>query len=493
MKATDALREAGEKIINEMRTELYLSLPFMGPAMDALPCIPDRTTLTLGTDAQYLRYNPRFLIDTYLLDPDSLPRVYMHVLLHCLFRHMYGMPKGGDVILWNLACDIAAESVMDSIENAPAVTRVVPDCRREVYDRLGGAMKTFTAERIYRYFSENRPDGVEEAKLREVFLADDHSFWEEMREQEKKKDGGDQGSEDAEENGQGGEDNDKADSTGGDHSRKDDRSRDDEESGEDRTDRDAWMSAEELAKALSEAWKERAERLMDSLLTFGSERGPGTGEFARVLAVQNRKRVSYRDFLRRYAVVREEAKVDPDSFDYGFYNYGMELYGNLPLIEENEYRESRKVEELVIAIDTSASCQSKLVAQFLSETAAVLQSQETFFHKTDLRIIECDDQVRKDVKIKSPEDIKAFMEAFEVRGGYGTDFRPVFAYIDRLQRAGELRNLRGLLYYTDGFGIYPTHPTPYETVFVYRKDDAFEDRRAPDWAVRLYLTDSEQM
>ena len=83
MKATDALREAGEKIINEMRTELYLSLPFMGPAMDALPCIPDRTTLTLGTDAQYLRYNPRFLIDTYLLDPDSLPRVYMCFCTAC--------------------------------------------------------------------------------------------------------------------------------------------------------------------------------------------------------------------------------------------------------------------------------------------------------------------------------------------------------------------------------------------------------------------------
>ena len=466
MKATDALREAGEKIINEMRTELYLSLPFMGPAMDALPCIPDRTTLTLGTDAQYLRYNPRFLIDTYLLDPDSLPRVYMHVLLHCLFRHMYGMPKGGDVILWNLSCDIAVESVMDSIENAPAVTRVVPDFRRAVYDRLGSAMKTFTAERIYRYFSENRPDGGEEAKLLAAFLADDHSFWEEMKKQkEKKKDSGDTG-----ENDQSAED-----------------------SREERADRNAPMSAEEFGKALKDAWKERAERLQDELLTFGSERGEGTGEFARILAVQNRKRVSYRDFLRRYAIVREEARVDPDSFDYGFYNYGMELYGNLPLIEENEYRESRKVEELVIAIDTSASCQAELVAQFLSETAAILQSQETFFHKTDLRIIECDDQVRKDIKIRSPEDIKAFLDSFEVRGGYGTDFRPVFAYVDRLQRAGELRNLRGLLYYTDGFGIYPTHPTPYETVFVYRKDNAFEDRQAPDWAVRLYLDESDRI
>ena len=464
MKATDALREAGEKIINEMRTELYLSLPFMGPAMDALPCIPDRTTLTLGTDAQYLRYNPRFLIDTYLTDPDSLPRVYMHVLLHCLFRHMYGMPKDGDVILWNLSCDIAVESVMDSIENAPAVTRVVTDFRRTVYDRLGSAMKTFTAERIYRYFSENRPDGEEEAKLRAAFLADDHSFWEEMKKQKEKKDGEDSGGEDAEANDPGGEDGEKSESAG-----------------------------EELAKALSEAWKERAERLQDELLTFGSERGGGTGEFARVLAVQNRKRVSYRDFLRRYAVVREEARVDPDSFDYGFYNYGMELYGNLPLIEENEYRESRKIEELVIAIDTSASCQAELVAQFLSETAAVLQNQETFFHKIDLRIIECDDQVRKEIKIKSPEDIRAFLDAFEVRGGYGTDFRPVFAYVDQLQSAGELRNLRGLLYYTDGFGIYPTHPTPYETVFVYRKDNAFEDRLAPGWAVRLYLDDADQM
>ncbi len=452
MKATDALREAGEKIINEVRTELYLSLPFMGPAMDALPWIPDRTTLSLGTDAQFLRCNPRFLIDRYLDDPDSLPRVYMHVLLHCLFRHMYGMPEGGDVILWNLSCDIAVESVMDSIENAPAVTRVVPDARREVYDRLGSAMKTFTAERIYRYLTENRPQGGEEEKLCRLFLADDHSFWEEMR--NKEKDGG----------------------SG-------------EEGGEDREDR----TSREFQNALREAWKARSERLQDELLSLGSERGAGVGDFVRVLAVQNRKRVSYRDFLRRYAVVREEARVDPDSFDYGFYNYGMELYGNLPLIEENEYRESRKVEELVIAIDTSASCQAELVEKFLSETAAVLESQETFFHRMDLRIIECDDQVRKDIKIRSPEDIKAFMDAFEVRGGYGTDFRPVFAYIDRLQSEGELKNLRGLLYYTDGFGIYPTHPTPYETVFVYRKDDAFEDRQAPAWAVRLYLTDSDGM
>ena len=74
-----------------------------------------------------------------------------------------------------------------------------------------------------------------------------------------------------------------------------------------------------------------------------------------------------------------------------------------------------------------------------------------------------------------------------------SDFWPVFAYIDRLRSEGELKNLRGLLSDTDGFGSYPTHPTPYETVFVYRKDDAFEDRQAPAWAVRLYLTDSDGM
>ena len=186
-------------------------------------------------------------------------------------------------------------------------------------------------------------------------------------------------------------------------------------------------------------------------------------------------------------MVREEAAIDIDSFDYGFYHYGMTVYGNMPLIEENEYRESRKVEDLVIAIDTSASCQSVLVQKFLNETASILQSQESFFHKVNVHIIECDDQVQKDVVITDLEDMKKYAGGFTVSGGFGTDFRPVFDYVERLQRGGELKHLRGLMYFTDGFGTYPTKPTPYDTAFVFQTEEEHSDKEVPDWCLKLYL------
>ena len=244
---------------------------------------------------------------------------------------------------------------------------------------------------------------------------------------------------------------------------------------------------------LEKSWQDKSCRMMAELENSGSRMGRMTGTLTRILEVQNRKRMSYRDFLKRYAVAREEARVDPDSFDYGFYNYGMELYGNMPLMEENEYRESRKIEELVIVIDTSASCQASLVQHFLNETAAILRSRETFFHRIELRILECDNQVQKDILIRSPEEMKGYLETFEVSGGFGTDFRPAFEYVEGLRAEGHLKNLRGLLYYTDGAGIYPTRPTTYETTFVFRSDENFFERHVPDWCVKVYLGEDDRI
>lgn len=51
-----------------------------------------------------------------------------------------------------------------------------------------------------------------------------------------------------------------------------------------------------------------------------------------------RSRRSYKEFLRRFAVLREEVHADYDSFDMGYYAYGLSLYGNMPLIEPLETR-----------------------------------------------------------------------------------------------------------------------------------------------------------
>ena len=53
--------------------------------------------------------------------------------------------------------------------------------------------------------------------------------------------------------------------------------------------------------------------------------------------------------------------MDPDSFDYVFYSYGLSLYGNMPLIEPQEVKEVYRIQEFVIVIDVSMSCSGELV------------------------------------------------------------------------------------------------------------------------------------
>ena len=92
--------------------------------------------------------------------------------------------------------------------------------------------------------------------------------------------------------------------------------------------------------------------------------------------------------------------------------------------------------------------------------------------------------------ITSVEDWKRYERGLTVEGRGGTDFTPVFRFVERLRREGALKALKGLLYFTDGDGIYPRQPTDYETAFVFADKKALEGEQAaqvPGWAVKLCL------
>ncbi len=59
-------------------------------------------------------------------------------------------------------------------------------------------------------------------------------------------------------------------------------------------------------------------------------------------------------------------------------------------------------------------------------------------------------------------------------------------YIDSLIHSGELTNLKGVLYFTDGYGIYPADMPTYDTAFVFIKDK-YDDIDVPNWALKLVL------
>ena len=551
------LDEMGKRILDASRTDLYLSMRFLGPALHSLGFIMDLSTTTVGTDAAYIRFNPNHLFRLYVDRPRRLNRTYLHMILHCVFRHMFTARKKEDRELWDLSCDIAVTSIIDSMDYR-AVAELTPEFRQRVYDRLQEEIHVLTAERIYQYFLERKRNYMEELQLAAAFALDDHSFWERMEDEEnrdpedgsksdqdpddEKKQDRDPGTDSPDEKGADqktpGDNEEKKDSestspdsrdpSGQDRDPGREKSGQDSPSGRNKKDspngkkkdrgadppdrdgkgdgknrrnsdrdpgnRDAGGRRQnrrlprlKSAEELEGDWKETSRRMEAEILASGKEASDERGSLDRILSISNRRRTDYREFLRKFAILREVTTIDPDSFDYGFYHYGLEMYGNMPLIEENEYREMNNLRTLVIAIDTSASCQDVLVQRFLNETASVLRSIGQFFATSSVYIVECDEHVQQEILLHGPDDLEKYASAFHVKGGFGTDFRPVFAWVEEKRRTGEIGDMQALMYFTDGMGVYPEKPTDYDTAFVFFNDEEMDDTKVPDWAVRLYI------
>ncbi|MCD8086510.1 MAG: VWA-like domain-containing protein [Clostridiales bacterium] len=444
----EKLTRIGEAILTSARNDIYLSMRFLDIALAGLGYQMNLNTARVGTDGINILYHPTFLMKLYREDLVLLNRYYLHMVLHCMFRHE--LNRGSrDPVLWDMACDIAAENVLDGIDNR-AVNLMQSSFREEIYDRLHEDAKVLTAEAVYRSLSRWHVSYEEQLRIRQEFFRDDHQFWpkdpnQEPQEQEQE----------------------------GDASGEGDR-----------------RQLEAQCQEIEGKWKHIDQKTQTNLETFFAEHGTEAEGLLKTIRIENRERYDYARFLRRFVSLREELRVDPDSFDYAFYSYGLELYGDIPLIEPLEYQESQKIQDFVIVIDTSDSCSDGVIEAFLGETRAILRQQDAFFQHMNLHIIQSDAAVQMDTVLHSPAEFDRFVDSFTVKGYGGTDFRPAFAYVDRLLAQGQLRELKGLLYFTDGFGDYPQRKPAYETAFVFFEDD-YTDREVPPWAIKLVLGPEE--
>ena len=183
-------------------------------------------------------------------------------------------------------------------------------------------------------------------------------------------------------------------------------------------------------------------------------------------------------------------RINDEEFDYVYYNYGLSTYGNMPLVEPLEYKDVNRINEFVIALDTSASCKGKVVQDFLKKTVGILRSEETFFKKMNVHIVQCDNQIQSDTKITCEDDFEEFLRNGKLTGFGSTDFRPVFEYVEELKEKGEFKKIKGLIYFTDGYGVYPEKMPDYNVAFVFLDED---DRSpaVPAWAAKVVLSPEE--
>lgn len=418
------------EILRNARNELYLSMHFLDVSLSSLYFAPDMGLRGIGTDGSGLFFQPSELSSMYRKGRIYVNRAYLHSVFHCLFCHMWTRKKRAEEY-WNLACDIAVESILDGLHR-PCIHLPVSPVRREFYMRLESRITVFNAESIYRALQDMALAEGEYLRLAAEFFRDDHARWE----------------------------------------------------------KDPGPKARSQPQNNKNDWDDRREKTQAEMEAFSGEPSDGDKSLMDQLAVENRERYDYRRFLRKFSVLRETVQVDPDAFDYVFYNYGMELYGNMPLIEPLETKEIRRIEDFVIVIDTSMSCSGDLVKKFLEETYSVLSQSETYFKKVNIHIIQCDDMVREDVKIENEEQLKGYMDRMTLRGMGGTDFRPAFLHVDRMVREQKFSRLKGLIYFTDGRGIYPVKMPQYDTAFVFLEEN-YSDVDVPPWAIKIILTPEE--
>ena len=116
----------------------------------------------------------RRVLDTYRKNRRYLPRAYLHSLFHCIFRHLWLRDKR-DPDLWGLACDIAVESTLDTL-NTAATKRPVGWVRQQCYTQLRQSCKFLAAGPIYRVLTKTDAETLNKWQ-RDFIQIDSHRLW----------------------------------------------------------------------------------------------------------------------------------------------------------------------------------------------------------------------------------------------------------------------------------------------------------------------------
>ena len=600
----DVINALALDVVGEARMKLMMAFRFLNTALWKMPTVVSSHPMALATDGKQLVVSPLYTIARFQEGMNEITRDYLHLLLHCVFRHPLD-EEHINAAAWSLACDVVVESIALEMTEQRCVCANDAQ-RREAIAAIQKDLGHLSPAKLYRIFADAEAGGARARQagfnpvrvwdLRRLFQRDCHDAWANVRhrregeqkseddqgirkrnlsdrlqdkpedtfeDDQKERSGegdatpldnlentsasesqGDQQEDDAATQGgaQTGSEQQEARDTAEDTEQSDEQlaggsapqepasaeeeapdsedggasqprddvpgseaadvSTDDPDADDpssaadpDNLDDDPEGAAQEqqLREQLEQQrqeWEDIAKQIEMDLQSFSQGRGDNSKALSQNLAIANRRLANYHDFLRQFATMGEDMKINDDEFDYIYYTYGMDTYGNMPLVEPLEYQESNRVREFVIALDTSGSCSGELIRNFVTRTYDILRESEGFGDKVNIHLIQCDNKIQADLKIENVQDLEKYCQQFQAFGFGGTDFRPVFEYVNELCDQGEFENLRGLIYFTDGLGTFPTAPPAYETAFVFM-DDGASRIDVPPWAMKVVMDEEE--
>ncbi len=192
-----------------------------------------------------------------------------------------------------------------------------------------------------------------------------------------------------------------------------------------------------------------AERLEEERLEQMTRRYLESGELPEgieaLLPELSRSRHDWRQELHRYfdPFVKNDYRFAPPNAKHLYRGF------SLPSLYSERL-------EIVVAIDSSGSIDRELMGQFLAELEGILEQ----FSDYAIELIVADDRIRFHRRFETGEALE-----YEAHGGGGTDFRPLFEYVER-----NLDPPRALIYFTDGAGIYPEREPAYDVLWALSRE-----------------------
>ena len=420
-----------EDVLVLVRDSLLVGYRFLNRPFAQLPVRVRMDIRTCATDARELLFSPGFVLDSFRNAPHVLTRAYLHMTLHCLLRHPF-VPKGADMLRWSCACDACVCALMGKL-GGPAQLDDDPSRDRDLA-RLVDAVSQPTASAIYDLLARLELDEAELARLELLFGADMHDRW----------------------------------------------------AADEEIQRQGSAPDEASIVKLQEQWEKVARQTQMDIER--SDAGDEAASLVEALVAGEADAMGLEELLRQFAAPSEAIQVNPDEFDYIYYTYGLSTYGNMPLVEPLEYCDSPHLRDFAVVIDTSGSVDRELAAAFVERACGMLLSAAAFGPTSRVRVIQCDNRVQDERVLREPDDVRAYLDDFEIKGRGGTDFRPAFDHVCNLVESGDIGDMAGLVYFTDGQGEFPSEAPTYDVAFV------FVDKLAPvpPWATAV-LTYSDDL
>ncbi len=426
----DATTLAGDMLALS-RDALLTNIRFANRPLAQLPARIQTDHAGCMTDGCEALFSAAFVLDSFNGKRQILARAWLHMIVHCLLRHPFPA-SGVDPLTWSVACDLSCGCVLRELE-CDAIHFEDPE-RDALLDTWEPRVKQPTAAAFYALLKAKGLSQEELANIEIVIGMDSHELWFDTPE----------GVEEAE----------------------------------------SLQQEEEERQHLEKRWEEVASATEMDMQRDASNASNALTEQLRGVHAST---MSLDELLRIYAAPREVMSASDDEFDYIYYTYGLRDLDGIALVEPLEYSESPRLRDFCIAIDTSGSCSGPLVRSFVAKVCGMLLGSDSIGEQTRIWLVQCDCQVQDVQQLSGDKDVAALLAGLELKGFGGTDFRPVFSWMDDKLDSGEIGEWEALVYFTDGQGVFPDEAPPYDTAFVFA-DDAGS---CPAWATKVLVYSDE--